>query len=76
VIVDAQRPAGDRSAALLVRVWLEDGPGQFRARLTTTETSAGVGAPDTVTVAVASTPDAVVDAVRAWLDAFLVAGAS
>ncbi|WP_448628386.1 hypothetical protein [Geodermatophilus sp. URMC 64] len=74
MIVDAQRPAATRSAALLVRVWLEDGPDAFRARLTTSDTSDGAAAE--VTVAVASAPDAVVDAVRAWLDDFLAAGTS
>jgi len=57
-----------RSAALVVRVWLEDGPDGFRARLTTGDGNA-------VTVAVAATPEAVVDAVRAWLDDFVAADA-
>jgi len=62
-----------RSAALVVRVWLEGGPGGFRARLTTGDPSASGEAADTVTVAVASSPEAVVDAVRAWLDDVIAA---
>ncbi len=58
-----------RSAALLIRVWFEDAE-QFRARLLTVR---GV-TPDTpgeeVTVAVASSTDDVLDAVRNWLDGF------
>ena len=57
----------DPSAALLIRVWLE-GPGEFRARLLT----AAAGTPaEEVTVAVASSPDDVLDAVRVWLDGFI-----
>lgn len=61
----------ERSAALLVRVWLEDDSRAFRARVT------GVGRPDgdqpveDLTVAVASSPDDVLTAVTAWLDRFL-----
>jgi hypothetical protein len=67
--------ATTRSAALVVRVWLEDGPDGFRARLTTGDTATGSGAGNAVTVAVAATPEAVVDAVRAWLDDFVAADA-
>jgi hypothetical protein len=57
----------DRSAALLIRVWFEDA-GAFRARLLTQgDATAGEPAQE-VTVAVASSPDAVLDAVRTWLD--------
>jgi len=76
VIVDAELAARDRSAALLVRVWLEGGPDNFRARLTTGDPASGAEVAGTVTVAVASSPDAVVVAVRAWLDDFVAAGAS
>ncbi|MBM7809036.1 hypothetical protein JOD57_004873 [Geodermatophilus bullaregiensis] len=62
---------GDRSAALLVRVWLEDGAPAFRGRLTTVDTSPGRRGTQEATVALASSPDDVLDAVRAWLDAFL-----
>jgi hypothetical protein len=65
-----------RSAALVVRVWLEGGPDGFRARLTTGDPATGPGGGDAVTVAVAATPEAVVDAVRAWLDDFVAAHAS
>ena len=57
----------DPSAALLIRVWLE-GPGEFRARLL--PPAAGTP-PEEVTVAVASSPDDVLDAVRVWLDGFI-----
>ena len=58
-----------RSAALLIRVWLEDA-GEFRARLLT-QRDATAGRPaEEVTVAVASSPDGVLDAVRDWLDDF------
>lgn len=62
---------GDRSAALLVRVWLEDGPRSFRGRLTSIDTSPGRPGADEATVALAASPREVVDAVRAWLDEFL-----
>lgn len=64
-------PAGDRSAALLVRVWLEDGAPVFRGRLTTMETSPGGPGAAEVAVALTSSPHDLVDAVRAWLDRFL-----
>jgi hypothetical protein len=56
----------DRNGVLVVRVWLEDGTDQFRARLTTPATDG-----DAFTVAVTSTPDDVWRAVRSWLGAFL-----
>ena len=59
---------GDRSAALLVRVWSEDGARNFRGRLTSIDTSPGRRGPEEATVALASSPGDVVDAVRAWLD--------
>ena len=62
--------AGDRSAALLVRVWLEDGAQAFRGRLMTTETTPGGRGAETVAVALASSPRDVVEAVRAWLGQF------
>ena len=62
---------GDRSAVLLVRVWLEDGVESFRARLTSMDTTTGRGAAQEGTAAVASSPGDVVEAVRAWLDEFL-----
>ena len=61
--------AQDPSAALLVRVWLE-GPGEFRARLLTLHPDAAGTSAEEVTVAVASSPEGVLDAVRAWLDDF------
>ena len=59
----------DRSATLVVRVWLEGGPDNFRARLTTVDTSVGHEGGE-LTVG-ASSPGEVVDAVHAWLDDFL-----
>ena len=65
----------DRSAALLLRVWVEDGTDAFRARLTT----AAVAGPRTldqdVTVAVASSPGDVLRAVAAWLEGLAPEGA-
>jgi hypothetical protein len=61
----------DRSASLLLRVWLESGTDDFRARLTTLDTSPGeAGAPE-LTVGVASSPDEVITVVSVWLAAFL-----
>ena len=62
---------GDRSAALLVRVWLEDGAESFRGRLTSLDTSPGQPGTEEATVALTASPRAVVEAVRAWLDDFL-----
>jgi len=59
----------DPSAALLIRVWLE-GPDELRARLLTLRGAAAETPAEDVTVAVASSPDDVLDAVRAWLDDF------
>ena len=56
-----------RSAALLIRVWFEDA-GELRARLLTHVDGASGAPADEVTVAVASSPDGVLDAVRTWLD--------
>ena len=61
----------DRSATLLVRVWLEGGAGGFRARLTSVDTSTGATGDGETTVGVASTPDGVVAAVQTWLAGFL-----
>jgi hypothetical protein len=60
----------DPSAALLIRVWLE-GPGEFRARLLTLRGATAETPAEEVTVAVASSPGAVLDAVRDWLDRFV-----
>jgi hypothetical protein len=55
-----------RSAALLIRVWLED-TGEFRARLLAQQDDPTGTSPEAVTVAVVSSPDGVLDAVRNWL---------
>lgn len=57
-----------RSAALLVRIWFEDGPEEFRARLTAVGRTAGDVPTGDLTVAVASSPSEVITAVREWLD--------
>lgn len=62
---------GDRSAALLLRVWREDSTRSFRGRLTSMDTSPGRPGVDVATVGLASSPRDVVEAVRAWLDEFL-----
>lgn len=59
----------DPSAALLIRVWLE-GAGGFRARLLTLQQATAETPAEEVTVAVASSPGDVLDAVRDWLDGF------
>jgi hypothetical protein len=65
---------GDRSAVLVVRVWLEGDTDQFRARLTTAGTTPDSGVGAEVTVTAAASPGDVVRAVRAWLDEFLDTG--
>lgn len=65
----------DRSASLLVRVWLEDGTDGFRARLTSVDTSPGADG-DEVTVGLASSPTGVLAVVDTWLTTFLGTGPS
>ena len=60
----------DRSASLLVRVWLESETDGFRARLTSVDVSPGADAGE-VTVGVASSPTDVLALVRTWLTTFL-----
>jgi hypothetical protein len=57
----------DGTSALLIRVWFEDA-GEFRARLLTQPDAAASSPTGEMTVAVASSPDGVLDAVRTWLD--------
>ncbi len=59
----------DRSATLILRVWLEGDTAGFRGRLTMVDTSVGPDGRE-LTVAVTSSADDMVDAVRAWLDDF------
>lgn len=61
----------DQSAALVVRVWLEGGTDQFRGRLIAVGTSPGSRGGAGVTVAVASSPREVADALSEWLHAFI-----
>lgn len=56
----------EQSAALLIRVWLEDDE-VFRARVTSMDPVRGG---TEKTVAVASTHREVIDAVRHWLEGF------
>ncbi len=60
----------DRSATLILRVWLEGGTNGFRGRVTTVDTTVRHGTGE-LTVGVTSSPGEMVDAVRAWLDEFL-----
>jgi hypothetical protein len=62
---------GDRSAALLLRVWREDGTPSFRGRLIGMDTSPGSAGEELATVGLATSPRDMVNAVRAWLDEFL-----
>jgi hypothetical protein len=57
----------DPSAALLVRIWLEDGAESFRARVT----AVGLHGSEDRTVALAASASDVIDAVSQWLDDFL-----
>lgn len=61
----------DRSSVLLIRVWLEDGADEFRARLTAVGPRWGRDPGKDVAVALASSPTAVTEAVRAWLSSFV-----
>ena len=64
--------SGDRQSALLLRVWLEDGPETFRARLTALEDESDrESASSALTVTVAASPGDVVTAVGEWLDGFM-----
>ena len=60
----------DPSATLLIRVWLERSS-EFRARLLTLRAATAETPAEEVTVAVASSPDDLLDAVRDWLDGFI-----
>jgi hypothetical protein len=60
---------GERSATLVIRVWLEEGDG-LRARLTSARAPSEREAGDSATVAVAASVEQVIDAVRGWLDEF------
>jgi hypothetical protein len=66
--------AQDRSAVLLVRLWTEGDPAEFRARVTAVDTSAANPTGEELIVAVASAPSELVDALRTWLEEFLHPG--
>jgi len=55
---------------MVIRVWIEPGEGGMRGRIV--RAAAGADAEDPVAV---STPDAVYDGVRDWLEGFLAARA-
>ena len=57
----------DPSAALLIRVWLE-GSSEFRARLMASGAGTAEAPAEEVTVAVASSAEDGLAAVRRWLD--------
>jgi hypothetical protein len=59
----------DRSAALLIRVWVEEGTDGFRSRVSSIDTTGGEDTGD-ITVAVASSTGDVLDAVHRWLEVF------
>jgi hypothetical protein len=61
----------ERSAALLLRVWLEDGTDEFRARVTAVRLESPG---EDRTIAVATSPSQVLDAVSHWLDEFVRTG--
>jgi hypothetical protein len=61
----------DRSGALLVRVWIEEGVDTFRCRLTTIDTSPGTGAGGETTLTVTSSPGEAIATVREWLEGFI-----
>jgi hypothetical protein len=61
---------GDRSAVLLLRVWLADGARTFRGRLTKMDTSVARDGEET-SVAVVSSPRDAAEVVRTWLNRFL-----
>ena len=58
-------------AALLVHVWLEDGPDTFRARVTSLPGPGDDESSDELTLTVTASPPEVVDAVTSWLAEFL-----
>ena len=60
----------DRSATLILRVWLESGSHAFRSRLTTVDTTLGPEGGE-LTVGATSSPNDLVAAVHAWLEEFL-----
>jgi hypothetical protein len=61
----------DRSAVLLIRVWLDGEDDAFRARLTAMGLQPDGAPGQETTVAVAATPGAVLTAVEAWLAGFV-----
>jgi hypothetical protein len=61
----------DRTAALVIRVWLEGPTDQFRGRLTVAHADPGAETGGVITVAVASSPRELTDALSQWLDDFV-----
>jgi hypothetical protein len=61
----------DRSAVLVIRVWIEGGTDEIRGRLTAAYTSSGSAVGEEVTVAVASSQRELTEAVGDWLRQFV-----
>jgi hypothetical protein len=61
----------DRSAVLLLRVWLADGAQTFRGRLMKMDTSVARRGAEETSVALVSSPRDAAKAVRTWLEGFL-----
>lgn len=59
--------ASDRTAILVVRLWVEPSADGLRARITRTLDAAGVEQ----AMSTAATPDDICAAVRSWVDAFV-----
>jgi len=64
----------DRTAAMLVRVWLEDEGRSFRARVLAVGDDDG--SEEDRTVAVVSSPGDLLDAMSQWLEEFIRNGTS
>ena len=64
-------PGDERSAVLLVRVWLEGNPPGLRARISGSPGTAGMADQP---IATASTRAAVAAVVRGWLEGFTASG--
>jgi hypothetical protein len=62
---------GDRSAVLLLRVWLADGGRTFRGRLMKMDTSVARRGDEETSVAVVSSPRDAAEVVHTWLNRFL-----
>jgi hypothetical protein len=64
-------PTGERTGVLVLRVWIEAGSDEFRARITA---ESELGSADRVT-AVAASMEEILDFIRDWVDEFLAGAA-